>query len=111
SIKTSCPNCEAPYTLAESQRGKKVRCRKCTNTFVVGGASDDDAPAPAAARSGKIRKDGVSTSPRPESRTPPPKSKPAPISRDRDRDRDDDDDEDDGAPRKPDLNKRGSSTP
>ena len=36
SIQTRCPNCDASYNLAEAQRGKKVRCRKCSETFVVG---------------------------------------------------------------------------
>jgi predicted Zn finger-like uncharacterized protein len=104
SIKTSCPNCEATYTLAESQRGKKVRCRECSNTFVVGG--QDDAPAP---RSGKLRKDGVGTAPRAPSRTPPPRTKPAAVRRDRDRE--DEDDEENETTRQPDVKKKGSALP
>ncbi len=92
-IQTSCPNCEATYTLADTQRGKKVRCRKCSEIFTVKGAKDADAPEPAVAKSGKnLRKDALQSSPRPPAKsTPPPKTKPAAKPR-RDRDEDDDDD-------------------
>ena len=83
SIQTRCPNCEASYTLAEAQRGKKVRCRKCSDTFVVG---EDKAKAPAASapKSANVRRDALQASPAPPPRTPPPRTKPAPVRRDRD---------------------------
>lgn len=34
-IQTSCPHCQQPYTLADSQEGKQVRCRSCSHTFHV----------------------------------------------------------------------------
>jgi predicted Zn finger-like uncharacterized protein len=56
-IQTRCPSCSAPYTLADTQAGKRVRCRKCTETFVVEatgagvqGARARDAAPPAARR-------------------------------------------------------------
>ena len=107
-IQTSCPNCEATYTLADTQRGKKVRCRKCSEIFTVGGARNADAPEPAVAKSGKnLRKDALQSTPRPPAKsTPPPKTKPAAK---RARDRDDDDDRSD---EKPSVKKKPkSSTP
>lgn len=110
-IQTSCPSCEAAYTLADTQRGKKVRCRKCSETFVVGGDKDKAAPVASSVkgRTG-LRKDGLQDAPRPAGRsTPPPKTKPAPR---RDRDRDDDDFDDDRSDDRPNIKrKRGSSTP
>ncbi len=88
SISTRCPNCDASYNLAEAQRGKKVRCRKCSETFVVGGDK-----APAAAKSAKIPRDGLRTSPVPPSRTPPPRPRPSAVRRDRDRELDRDEEE------------------
>jgi len=114
-IQTSCPNCEATYTLADTQRGKKVRCRKCSEIFTVGGAKDADAPEPVVAKSGKdLRKpkDALQSSPRPPAKsTPPPKTKPA-AKRARRRDDDDDDDDDDRSDEKPSVKKKAkSSTP
>src|SRR5262249_37887566 len=46
-IQTSCPTCATAYNLPDGQRGKRVRCRHCADTFVVGGAraaGDDDIP-------------------------------------------------------------------
>jgi hypothetical protein len=36
-IQTTCPACERGYTLPDTQRGKRVRCKNCQGTFVVGG--------------------------------------------------------------------------
>ncbi|HEY1861798.1 MAG TPA: trypsin-like peptidase domain-containing protein, partial [Gemmataceae bacterium] len=30
-----CPECRSAYDLADEQRGKKVRCKKCANVFVA----------------------------------------------------------------------------
>jgi predicted Zn finger-like uncharacterized protein len=72
-IQTSCPSCQTPYNLSDRQRGKRVRCRQCADTFVVGGGDaaaildvepvEDDEPAPrvvnrprpAAARRPRVR--------------------------------------------------------
>ena len=45
-IQAKCPGCGAVYTLVDDQRGKRVRCRKCDDTFVVGTAIKAQAPAP-----------------------------------------------------------------
>jgi len=34
-IEMDCPHCGKQYSLAETQVGKKVRCRGCDDTFVV----------------------------------------------------------------------------
>jgi HEAT repeat protein len=39
-IQTTCPACERGYTLPDTQRGKRVRCKNCQETFVVGGDAD-----------------------------------------------------------------------
>ena len=107
-IQMSCPNCDATYTLADTQSGKKVRCRKCSEIFVVGGARDDAAATKNAKTS---RKDALQDSPRPPAKSLPPKSKPAAVRRDRDRE-DDEDDEDDEPDRKLNIKKKsGSSMP
>ncbi len=38
-IQTSCPNCDAPYTLADTMAGKQVRCKTCQQVFAVKGTS------------------------------------------------------------------------
>ena len=45
-IQAKCPGCGAAYTLVDDQRGKRVRCKKCDETFVVGSAIKAQAPAP-----------------------------------------------------------------
>jgi hypothetical protein len=40
-IKTNCPACSKPYTLADNQAGKRVRCRNCAETFAVPGGDED----------------------------------------------------------------------
>jgi hypothetical protein len=57
SIRAVCPGCGVAYTVPESALGKKTRCRKCDQRFVVGAAppaADDfaglDTSAPTAAR-------------------------------------------------------------
>jgi predicted Zn finger-like uncharacterized protein len=34
-IQTACPNCDASYKLPDDKLGKKVRCKKCEETFTV----------------------------------------------------------------------------
>jgi predicted Zn finger-like uncharacterized protein len=41
-IQSSCPACKTTYNLPDAQRGKRVRCRKCSKTFVV--VADEDVP-------------------------------------------------------------------
>jgi predicted Zn finger-like uncharacterized protein len=38
-IETTCPHCDASYTVADSQAGKKVRCKSCQDVFEVRPAS------------------------------------------------------------------------
>ncbi len=44
-VKTACTKCGAPYTLADSLRGKPVRCKRCLAVFP---AREADSAAPAA---------------------------------------------------------------
>jgi hypothetical protein len=48
-IQTICPACEKGYTLPDTQRGKRVRCKNCQGTFVVGGESAGNGTATATA--------------------------------------------------------------
>jgi hypothetical protein len=34
-IKTRCPGCKKDYTLSDALAGKRVRCKQCTETFLV----------------------------------------------------------------------------
>ena len=92
-VQAKCPNCDATYTLADTQRGKTVRCRKCGEGFFVGGALDQEP-----SRGGKPRKDAMRTAP----------SKTTRRARD---DEDDDDDEEDRRERKPSFKKKPASSP
>jgi predicted Zn finger-like uncharacterized protein len=60
SIATTCPGCSASYQLADTMRGKKVRCKSCSEVFVVRSktsASDRDED-----------EERIQTSPRPAKR-------------------------------------------
>ncbi len=53
----TCPSCHTAYTLADDLLGKKVRCKKCGGTIVVGSSSsgitrsrNEDEPEPPAPR-------------------------------------------------------------
>jgi predicted Zn finger-like uncharacterized protein len=37
SIPATCPGCKASYQLADTLRGKKIRCKSCSEVFVVRG--------------------------------------------------------------------------
>jgi HEAT repeat protein len=95
-VQAKCPNCDSTYTLADGQRGKMVRCRKCGEGFLVGAAKADESDQEPL-RGGKLRKDGMQTSPL--------KAKAA-SRRGRD---DDDEDEDDRRNRKPSFKKKSGS--
>lgn len=49
-IRTTCPNCQTPYTLADNLAGKKVRCKNCEEVIAV------RAGAPAREAEGRIQK-------------------------------------------------------
>src|SRR5262249_25545235 len=34
-IDVRCPSCNLPYQLADSLRGKKARCKRCQQVFVI----------------------------------------------------------------------------
>ena len=86
-IDASCPDCQASYSLPETQAGKRVRCKKCGGTFAVK-ASEEPVVLEAAEElpeaSSRLR------SGPPPRRRDEDEDRPA---RRRDRDRDDDDDE------------------
>ncbi len=44
---TTCPKCGQSYTLADTQRGKKVRCKECEHVFVAGEGFLEDTDTPA----------------------------------------------------------------
>ena len=53
-IKIACPECAAQYGAAESQMGKKTRCKKCNAVFVITRAEDmrsSEAAVPGVSRS------------------------------------------------------------
>ena len=83
-VQAKCPNCDAVYTLADAQRGKRVRCRQCGDAFTVGAAND------------RFRNDSP--------RSAPPKAKS--VAR---RDRYDKDDEDERRYRRPSIRKKTAS--
>jgi predicted Zn finger-like uncharacterized protein len=41
-IPTSCPLCQTAYKLPDDQAGKRVRCKSCAGTFVVGAPPDEE---------------------------------------------------------------------
>jgi predicted Zn finger-like uncharacterized protein len=91
-IKTLCPNCRTPFTLADQMNGKKVRCKNCAEPFVVGGADkDDDVPEARLAREDRFQDRARSA---------------APASRVRD---DDPDDDSQDRPRKKSVRKQPSN--
>lgn len=71
-IETRCPSCDKDYLLADSQAGKRVRCRHCDEPFLVPSTPrsvserrsskstrflDQDEGDEVPARSGKVRRD------------------------------------------------------
>src|SRR2546428_8720790 len=75
--KIDCPECGATLKPAKPLRpGKKVRCPKCDNVFVVPGGEDEDEEVPARktkAAAGKVTR---KPAPAPEPPPPPPPVKP-----------------------------------
>jgi predicted Zn finger-like uncharacterized protein len=47
SIEAVCPDCDATYNLPDTQRGKKVRCKKCDSVFTVTAPARKPARRPA----------------------------------------------------------------
>jgi predicted Zn finger-like uncharacterized protein len=41
SISTTCPSCKALFRLPDNMAGKKVKCQKCANVFVVPAAAEE----------------------------------------------------------------------
>ncbi len=96
---TACPNCSARLQVPDTLAGKRVRCKKCSEPFLVEGPAEDDeaeTPAPAKARS----------RPREDDERPSKKSRPA-----ADEDEADEDEEDRPAPRKKKNKKKPQGVP
>ena len=55
SIQVRCPHCSAQYTLHENLSGKKGRCKKCGESFMI--TAESTAPAPVAMKSAEPRPD------------------------------------------------------
>jgi hypothetical protein len=87
-VKTACPACLAPYTLADTMRGKKVRCKHCQEVFAVTDGAElaiqpEAAPPPRPAGSARVR--GTAAPPplaSPDARTGPLRRRREPISAD-----------------------------
>jgi hypothetical protein len=62
-ITATCPGCNATFTLAESFWGKKVRCKKCQEMFLVG-AGPRQAPAEVRAEEDRFAEDRDDSEPR-----------------------------------------------
>lgn len=74
-VKTTCPTCQASYTLADSSRGKKVRCKNCQQPFEV-----LDTPAPRSKTAGAQAVAPKRPAPPPlPAATPPPRRKAQPT--------------------------------
>ncbi len=109
-IEMTCPSCDKGYSLADSQLGKKVRCKGCDETFVVEeprrarrGRDDDDRDRDD--RPGRRGRDDDDDRGR-DDRGRPYRGRDRDDEDDRDRDRDrgrgrdwDRDDDDDGRPK------------
>ena len=44
-IRTSCPGCETAYNVADDTEGKKMRCKKCSEVFVIRAVKEKGAKA------------------------------------------------------------------
>jgi predicted Zn finger-like uncharacterized protein len=85
---TACPNCSARLQVPDNLAGKRVRCKKCSEPFLVKAQAEDDedeTPAPAKAR------------PRPQDDDERPSKKSRPAD---DEDEADEEEEDRPAPKK-----------
>ena len=83
-IHVVCPECQSAYDLAEEQRGKKVRCKKCANVFLA------ETAAPAKPAPKEAVREVKAALPRPD-RAPPKAVAPAAPRRASARDDEDDD--------------------
>src|SRR5262249_41958607 len=79
-ITCRCPGCKAPYQLAEHLAGKKVRCKKCEQTFPVPVPARAKEEPPAVDEVQEVleaeaaREDGIQPSPRARSPAVPPRA-------------------------------------
>jgi predicted Zn finger-like uncharacterized protein len=101
-ILTTCPHCEEPYNLDDRQRGKKVRCRVCSDTFVVAEEDEEQDERPVLAEVSEdeeeeaVMADICDDDEEAIQLAPRPARSPARARRDRD----DDEEEDDPRPRR-----------
>jgi tetratricopeptide (TPR) repeat protein len=68
-IRTSCPQCQTEYDLADHLGGKRVVCAQCQGTFAVPGPPGEAAPAEAVAKSDDPPGSGAATRDRPRLET------------------------------------------
>jgi predicted Zn finger-like uncharacterized protein len=83
-VRTSCPDCATSYTLADDQRGKKVRCKNCQAVFTVAAAPPprkEPPPAPVTERPARAVPKAAASAPRrradPEDDERPARRRPA----------------------------------
>jgi hypothetical protein len=83
-FRVRCPSCDAEHSLAEQQRGKRVRCRSCDESF----RADDVAGEADEAIQTTPRRSGSGSAP---PRVPPARDSEAPRRRRSERDEDEED--------------------
>ncbi len=88
SIKTTCPECDKEYNLADTMEGKTVKCKGCGNPFTV--ESGDEASTAVAAKPANGKASATATR----------AAKPSVKKRAADDDDDDDDEESEAPPKK-----------
>jgi hypothetical protein len=69
SITTTCSGCKSLFRLPENLAGKKVRCQKCREMFLVPGPRAEEPPAPIPEASQPV---GNASTPEPVSEAPAP---------------------------------------
>jgi tetratricopeptide (TPR) repeat protein len=68
-IRTSCPQCQTEYELADHLGGKRVVCAECQGTFAVPALPDEAAPVEAVAKADDPPGSGAATRDRPRLET------------------------------------------
>jgi predicted Zn finger-like uncharacterized protein len=103
-IPTTCPHCKTAYSLADQLRGKKVRCKVCSQVLLVGSSGPPPVPVPQVPEVEPVEDepaaapDGIRVVARRAKR--PPESEEAPMARVKSRRREEDDDWDEPRPRR-----------
>jgi predicted Zn finger-like uncharacterized protein len=76
-VKTACPGCRTPYTLADKQRGKTVRCKQCKEAFTVSDTAEAAIRAEAVPAGPPRRRGETAPLPLPARPGPLPRRRPA----------------------------------